>query len=152
MRTALRTGTFTALLAATFALGPTASADTLDLGDQADIDIIEIEVQQHWTVGDLQPSRDVIAYRPAGSLWEATATAALDNGGVPVISGFSARSADGSYPVLWGVASPQGIPPNPLPPGGTATGKIYFDVTGGAPTSVAYAVNGVDAVVWNGSG
>ena len=60
----------------------------------------------------------------------------LAAGGVPVIPGFAATSGAQSYPVLWGVASGQGINPSALPAGGSATGKIYFDVTGGAPNSV----------------
>lgn len=139
-------------VAAATVLAPSASAESLDLGDQADVDVVDIEIEQHWTVDDLQPSSDAIGYRPAGSLWEATVTAELDHGGVPVISGFSARSADDSYPVLWGVASPLGIPPSPLTPGGTATGKIYFDVTGSSPNSVVYTVDGNEPVVWGGSG
>jgi len=57
-------------------------------------------------------------------------TTSLDNGGVPVIS-------------------PLGIPANALPPGVSASGKIYFDVTDAAPTAIAYTVNGADAVVWD---
>jgi hypothetical protein len=131
----------------TCALAPVASAENVDLGGTADVDLIDIEIEQHWTVGDLMPSSDAIAYRPAGTLWQATVTTTLDNGGVPVISGFSARSVDNTYPVLWNVASPLGIPANPLPPGGSASGKIYFDVTGAAPTAIAYSVHGADAVV-----
>ncbi len=138
--------------AAATVLAPSASAESLDLGDQADVDVVDIEIEQHWTVDDLQPSSDAISYRPTGSLWEATVTAELDHGGVPVISGFAARSGAENYPVLWGVASPLGIPPSPLSPGGTATGKIYFDVTGDAPTSVVYTVDGTEPVVWGGSG
>ncbi len=138
--------------AAATVLAPSASAESVDLGEQADVDVVDIEIEQHWTVEDLQPSSDVIGYRPAGSLWEATVTAELDHGGIPVISGFSAKSGSDNYPVLWGVASPLGIPPSPLSPGGTATGKIYFDVTGGAPTSVVYTVDGTEPVVWGSSG
>jgi len=148
MKTAVTAGVFAAVIIGTGVLAPSASAETVDLGGTADVDVVDIEIEQHWTVGDLKPSTDAIAYRPAGTLWEATVTSALDNGGVPLISGFSARSGDGNYPVLWSVASPLGIPPNVLPPGGSATGKIYFDVTGSAPTAVAYAVDGADVVVW----
>jgi hypothetical protein len=131
------------------ALAPVASAENVDLGGTADVDPIDIETEQHWTVGDLMPSTDAIAYQPAGTLWEASVTTTLDNGGVPVISGFSARSDDNTYPVLWQVASPQGIPAGALPPGGSASGKIYFDATGAAPTTVVYAIDGADAFVWD---
>ncbi len=129
-------------------LAPAASAETVDLGGTADVDLIDIELEQHWTVGNLKPSTDAIDYRPAGTLWEATVTTELDNGGVPVVSGFFARADDADYPVLWNVASTTGIPPNPLPPGGSATGKIYFDVTGSAPSGVAYTAGNGDVIVW----
>lgn len=141
----------TALAAVSVAFACTtapAAADTIDLGEPADVDIVDIEIEQHWTVSDLRPSSDVIAYQPAGSLWEATATAELDHGGVPVISGFAARTDAESYPVLWTVASPLGLAPTALGPGGSATGKLYFDVTGAAPTSVVYTVDGEDVVSW----
>lgn len=130
------------------AASPSARAEEVDLGGTADVDVVDIEVEQHWTVADLEPSTDAIAYNPTGTLWEATVGVTLDTGGVPLISGFSARSGAANYPALWNVASPLGIPPNALPPGGSATGKIYFDVTGDAPTAVAYSLNGADAVVW----
>lgn len=151
MRPTLRAGFLAALFAGACVLAPTASADTVELGDRADVDIVDIEIEQHWTVSDLKPSADAIPYQPTGALWEASVTAELDHGGVPVVSGFSARSGDQSYPVLWSVPSPLGIPPNALPPGGTAAGKIYFDVTGDAPTGVAYSVDGIEPVVWGGS-
>ena len=56
-----------------------------------------------WTVTQLQPSRDSIPFQTAGTLWEATATAAPVNGGVPVVPGFAARGGADSYPVLWPV-------------------------------------------------
>lgn len=149
MKTAVTAGVFAAAIIGAGMLAPAASGETVDLGGTADVDIVDIEIEQHWTVGDLRPSTDTISYRPAGTLWEATVTSALDNGGVPIISGFSARAGDANYPVLWSVASPLGIPPNALPPGGSATGKIYFDVTGSAPTAVTYAVDGADVVVWD---
>jgi hypothetical protein len=83
-----------------------------------------------------------------GSLWEATATAELADGGIPVIAGFFARSDSDSYPVLWNVASPLAVNPAPLPPAGSVTGKFYFDVTGAAPMSVAYRDVEDDLVEW----
>lgn len=121
-----------------------AAAETVDLGGAADVDLLDIEngtdveIDQEWTISDLKPSTDTIPYRPAGSLWEATATVELADGGIPVIPGFVARSDSDSYPVLWNVASPQAVDPSALPPAGSATGKFYFDVTGTAPTGVAF--------------
>ena len=140
-----------ALLVAAGALAPVAHAETVDFGQPTDIDVVDIEVEQHWTVSDLQPSTDVVPYQPAGTLWEAATEVTLDQGGVPMVSGFSARSDSDSYPVLWAVASPLGIPPTALPPGGSATGKIYFDVTGAAPTSVIYTLEGNDVAAWGQS-
>lgn len=139
-----------ALLAAALGLGLSApaAAQSTDLGEPAEVELFEIEVDQEWTVDDLRPSTDVIAYQSNGTLWEATTSVTLPQGGVPVVNGFSARSDGQSYPVLWTVATPQGIAPNALPAGGEAGGKIYFDVTGAAPTAVAYSVNGQDVAVW----
>lgn len=149
MKTAVASGILAASLIGGCALAPLAHAETVDMGDTTDIDIVDIEIEQHWTVSDLKPSMDVLPYSPTGKLWEATVTATLDAGGVPIISGFSAHSDDSHYPALWNVPSPLGIPPNPLAPGGSATGKIYFDATGDPPNSVAYTVNGGDVIVWD---
>ncbi|WP_142389935.1 DUF1942 domain-containing protein, partial [Mycobacterium sp. shizuoka-1] len=64
-------------------------------------------------------------------------------------SNFNARAAGGAnYPVLWQAATPQGISGATLQQGDTSWGKLYFDVTGPAPTSVVYN-NGVeDLLVW----
>ena len=140
--------TIAALALAGVLQAPAAAAETTDLGQTTDVDVVDIEIEQHWTIGDLQPSSDPIPYQPAGSLWEATATAELPHGGLPMINGFVARGDSASYPVLWAVAAPMGVPPMPLPPGGSARGKLYFDVTGVAPDSVAYTADGNDLAVW----
>lgn len=145
---ALRFAVFAAAGAAACAWAPQAAADdavpTADLGAPADVG-----GGQQWTVTGLQPSADQIAAAPAGSLWEATATAAPMQGGVPVVPGFAARTPDGQdYPVMWNVPTPLGINPSPLPAGESATGKLYFDVTGAAPDSVAYNRDGQDVAVW----
>ncbi|MBB3750142.1 hypothetical protein FHT44_002603 [Mycolicibacterium sp. BK634] len=104
-----------------------------------------------WKVSDLKPSTDTIpGYPLAGKLWEATAKVRAAKGGVtPIIPDFNARAANGAnYPVLWQAATPTGIPGGTLLPGDSAWGKLYFDVTGPAPTSVVYN-NGVeDLLVW----
>lgn len=140
---------------ALFAMAPAeAAAETVDLGGTADVDLVDIEngadleIDQEWTISDLQPSTDAIPYQLRGSLWEATATAELADGGIPVIAGFFARSGSDSYPVLWNVASPLAVNPAALPPAGSATGKFYFDVTGAAPTSVAYLDVENELVEW----
>lgn len=146
---------------ALFGVAPApANGETVDLGDTADIDLVDIEgasdaenaadleIDQLWTIADLRPSTDAIPYRVVGTLWEATATAALEDGGVPVIPGFFARSDSGSYPVLWNVPSDLGVSPAALPPAGSVTGKFYFDVTGPTPTSVAYLDSEGELIEW----
>lgn len=131
-----------------------AAAETVELGGTADVDLVDIEnggdleIDQEWTISDLRPSTDAIPYRVSGTLWEATATAELEDGGVPVMAGFFARSGSDSYPVLWNVPSPLGVNPAPLPAAGSVTGKFYFDVTGPAPTSVAYLDSEGELVEW----
>lgn len=145
-----------AVMAAVLA-APAATADTVDLGSTTDVDLVDIEngadveIEQNWTISDLRPSSDSITYPLAGTLWEATATIDLDQGGVPVIPGFFASANGQAYPVLWTVASPAGVNPGALPPGGSATGKLYFDVTGAAPTSVAVQ-DADDLVSWQTPG
>lgn len=131
-----------------------AGAETVQLGDSADVDLVDIEnggdieIDQMWTISDLRPSADAIPHRVVGTLWEAVATAELEDGGVPVMTGFFARSGSDSYPILWNVPSPLGVNPAALPPAGSVTGKFYFDVTGAAPTSVAYLDSEGELVEW----
>jgi hypothetical protein len=147
---ALRALFVTAGAAAVGMIGaPLALADeqVTTLGGTADL-VSGSSVQQ-WTVSNLQPSADQIPYTPAGSLWEATATnQAVQGGNIPFIPGFDARSQGESYPVLWNVATPQGVNPRGLEPGQSATGKLYFDVTGPAPTGVAFSDGDNDLAVW----
>jgi Domain of unknown function (DUF1942) len=49
-----------------------------------------------------------------------------------------------SYPVLWQAATPAGISGATIPQGAKSTGKLYFDVTGPAPTQVVYTNAGTD--------
>ena len=118
-----------------------------DLGGAAQL--VDGATVQQWTVGGLRPSGDAIPYAPAGALWEATATnTSVAGGNIPFVPGFSARGGADSYPVLWGVASPQGVNPAGLAPGQSSTGKLYFDVTGASPDRVAFSDGGHDMAVW----
>lgn len=143
---------------ALLALAPAAAAETVELGGTADVDLVDIEdgvdveIDQGWTIKDLRPSPDSIPYQARGALWEATATAELSDGGIPVITGFFARSESDTYPVLWNVPSPLAVNPAALPPGGSVTGKFYFDVTGVAPTRVAYLDADNELVEWRSTG
>ena len=144
---AWRAGLFVSAAAAACVWAPAALAD--DGSTQASMGSqVDVGGGQSWTVDELEPSSDAIPYRPTGTLWEAEATAQSVPGGLPIIPGFSARAGGVSYPVLWPVPAAEGVNPSALPPGGTAEGKIYFDVTGPPPTAVAYTANGRDTAVW----
>ena len=105
---------------------------------------------QGWTVGNLQPSPDAIAYQPGGALWEATATdQAIAGGAIPFVPNFSARAANGDdYRALFQVPTAAGINPSGLAQGQSATGKLYFDVTGENPNSVVFGDAGNDQLIW----
>ncbi len=109
------------------------------------------QVQLSWRVSDLKPSSDVMpGYPVAGKLWEATATVRALTGPVtPGISQFNAVAPNqASYRVLWMVASPVNISGGTIPQGGQSTGKIHFDVTGPAPTTVTMNNGMEDLMVW----
>ena len=105
-----------------------------------------------WTLTDLRPSSDAApGYPLAGRLWEATVTVRAAAGAVtPVIPNFGAMGAGHTqYPVLWQLATPAGISAVTLSEGQSATGKIYFDVTGPDPMAVAYNAGGPKpAMMW----
>ncbi len=99
-----------------------------------------------YTVRSLNPSSDAVPYPVAGRLYEATMT--VDGFGVPatpVIPMFNARAESGqTYRVI--TNAPGG--PGPVPPGGSSTGKLYFDVVGAKPNSVVYNDGVQDLLVW----
>lgn len=86
----------------------------------------------------------------AGTLWEARADVdAVSGSVVPAMQFFNARTSDGqNYRVLVQTFAP-GLSVSPLSQGGVSDGKIYFDVTGPAPTEVAYD-DGRSQLVWTG--
>lgn len=139
-------GFFAAAGAAACVLAPAAWADT---PNQVTMDSeVDVAGGQSWKVEELEPSSDTIPYKPAGTLWEAEATAEFAQGGVPLVPGFSARAGAVRYPVLWSVPTAKGFNPATLPPGGETEGKIYFDVTGLAPDAVVYNRDGRDVAIW----
>jgi hypothetical protein len=104
-----------------------------------------------WMVKGLKPSSDTIpGYPVAGNLWEAMAGVKAVQGSVtPAIPQFNARAADGTnYRVLWQAYTPQGISGATIPQGARTHGKIYFDVTGPPPTTVALNNGMEDLLVW----
>lgn len=109
------------------------------------------QVALSWTVSNLRPSGDVMpGYPVAGRVWEATATVKALSGPVtPAISQFNAVAPNqAAYRVLWQVASPTNISGATIPQGATATGKIHFDVTGPAPTTVTMNNGMEDLLIW----
>lgn len=104
-----------------------------------------------WEVDGLRPSSDPLpGYQPTGKIWEATATVHAISGAVtPAVSQFNAVAPNQAvYRVLWFVASPTNITGGTIPVGATATGKIHFDVTGPAPTTVTMNNGMEDLMVW----
>jgi hypothetical protein len=109
------------------------------------------QVALSWTVAGLKPCNDVMpGYRVAGTLWEATATVKAIRGSVtPAVSQFNAVAPNqAAYRVLWQVASPANISAATIPQGASATGKIHFDVTGPAPTTVTMNNGMEDLMIW----
>ena len=103
-----------------------------------------------YTVTGLAPSADTIPYPVAGELYEATVTVDAIAGWVtPWVPLFNARAESGqSYRVLVNVWTPQGLSGAAVPPGGSSTGKIYFDVVGDVPNSVVYNNGDHDLLAW----
>ena len=104
-----------------------------------------------FTVENLQPSDDMVNVPINGQLYEATATVDAVQGPVtPAIPFFNARADNGqNYRVLFQAPAPEGINGMTLPQGKESTGKIYFDVTGAKPTTVAYNDAVADRLVWS---
>jgi hypothetical protein len=156
MRTTTIASAAIATLSATaLAIAPTAvAAQTMTAGFGARQLLYDNDgtIITGWTVSDIGPSSDVIAYTPVGRLYEATSTVEADQGAVtPIIGNLNARASDGeTYRALFGVASPQGISAATLPEGAKSTGKIYFDVTGANPDSVVYNDGSQDLLIWVG--
>ncbi len=103
-----------------------------------------------YTVTDLRPSTDTIPYPVAGRLYEAMLTVnAFGNWANPVIPRFVARAENGQgYPAITNVFIPQAIQGSAVPPNGSSSGKLYFDVVGYTPNSVAYNDGGRDILAW----
>ena len=63
---------------------------------------------------------------------------------------FNARADNGqNYRVLFQAPAPEGISGMTLTQGKESNGKIYFDVTGAKPTTVAYNDAVSDRLVWS---
>ncbi|MDZ7886511.1 MAG: MPT63 family protein [Mycobacterium sp.] len=145
------TGAVAGTAAALFtAASAAAYPETSTFGTQQQLNDAGGAVVAAWTVSELRPSSDAVAFPVQGTLWEATATVDALRGTVtPIVSNFNARDDDGTnYRALATVATPQGVNPSPLAEGTTETGKVYFDVVGPTPDDVVYS-NGVeDLLIW----
>ena len=109
------------------------------------------QVTLSWKVGNLKPSSDPMpGYQVMGKLWEADATVTAVGGPVtPAISQFNAVAPNAAaYRVLWQVASPVNISGATIPQGAQSSGKIHFDVTGPAPTTVTMNNGMQDLMIW----
>jgi hypothetical protein len=95
-----------------------------------------------YTVSGLAPSSDAVPHN--GQLYEATLTVDSTGGwATPLIPLFNARAESGAnYRVLANAG------PAPAPPGGSSTGKLYFDVVGDEPNSVVYNDGVQDLLTW----
>ena len=102
-----------------------------------------------YTVKNLKPSSDAVPYPVAGRLYEANVSTDAVVGTVfPQINDFLARTPSGvDYRVLSTVSTLSGAP---LGPGGSTSGKLYFDVVGENPDSVIYNDNFQDLLGWVG--
>jgi hypothetical protein len=121
------------------------------LGSEITMDDSVGGVVLSWKVSNLKPSTETVPDLPVtGKVWEATATVKAIQGTVtPQIPNFNAVAPNvATYRVLWQAATPQGIGGATIPQGQQSTGKIYFDVTGAAPTTVTLNNGMQDLMVW----
>ena len=104
-----------------------------------------------YTVYGLTPSSAPVPHN--GTLYAATVKVeGLGGWATPLIPLFNARAQSGANYRVIGNA-PDGPPA--APPGGSTTGKLYFDVVGDTPNSVVYNDGSQDLLVWvdtNGTG
>jgi hypothetical protein len=97
-----------------------------------------------YTVTGLSPSSDAVPHN--GQLYAATVTVdGLGGWATPLVPLFNARAEGGdNYRVI--ANAPGG--PAVAPPGGSSSGKLYFDVVGPVPNSVVYNDGTQDLLVW----
>jgi hypothetical protein len=131
---------------------PTASGDSNPVIQKLGTEetLVNSGVVQGWTVSDLQPSTDAVNASVRGKLWEATATdKAIQGQAMPLPFRFSARTPSGQdYGYVLGVPTPPSFSWNYIPQGQSATGKLYFDVTGDNPNGVVYRTGPADLLIW----
>ena len=96
-----------------------------------------------YTVRDLSPSSDPVPHN--GQLYEATVTVdAFGSWATPMVHMFNARAENSA---MYRVLTDAGVG-GAVPPGGSTTGKLYFDVVGDVPNSVVYNDGVRDVLAW----
>ncbi|HEY7052684.1 MAG TPA: DUF1942 domain-containing protein [Mycobacterium sp.] len=132
------------------AVPASAEANTASFGTAQRI--TDHDVIASYTVSAPQPTSDVVNVPIAGKLYASKVTVQATQGAVtPAIPFFNARTSSGeNYRVLFQAYAPEGLSGATIPQGDSATGNIYFDVTGAAPTIVAYNDAVQDRAVWQG--
>lgn len=151
MKSRMRIGAIAAM-AVMFSLGaitPASATDNIQQFGERET-LIEGAMVTGYTVTGLGPSADAIPYPVAGELYEATVTVDAIVGWVtPWVPLFNARAESGQgYRVLANIWTPEGLSGAAVPPGGSSTGKIYFDVVGAVPNSVVYNNGDHDLLAW----
>ncbi|KUI35634.1 hypothetical protein AU195_15210 [Mycobacterium sp. IS-1496] len=96
-----------------------------------------------YTVRDLSPSSDPVPH--SGQLYAATVTVdAFGSPATPMVPMFNARAESSAMYRVVADAGVGGV----VPPGGSRTGKLYFDVVGDVPNSVVYNDGVRDLLAW----
>jgi hypothetical protein len=107
-------------------------------------------VEVGYTAAGLSPSTDTVPYPVSGQLYESMVTVDAVQGWVtPLVPFFNARAESGqNYRVIANVWTPEGLSGATLPPGGSSSGKVYFDVVGDVPNSVVFNDGVQDLLAW----
>lgn len=133
-------------VAAVFAATP-AAAQTGKFGTMEELTAAGGSEVADYSVSNLKPSGN------NDGVWVADVTVKAAKGTVtPVIGDFNAQAGDGSkYTAIEG-RNPDGLTNQPIAPGSSRSGKLYFGVNGGTqPDSVVYSTgNNADQLVWKG--
>jgi hypothetical protein len=128
-------------------VAPASATDNIKIfGEQERISYIPGVPVIGYTVTNFGPSTAPVPHN--GRLYEATLNVVSFGDWVnPKIEGFMARAESGDGdPVLRN--APGGINAGQIPPGGSTTGKLYFDVIGDTPNSVVWNDGTRDILGW----
>lgn len=126
---------------------PASATDNIKIfGEQMRINYRPAVPMIGYIVTNFMPSSAPVGHN--GTLYEATLTVQAFGDEVnPKIERFLTRAENGiGNPVI--VNAPGGIGVGQIPPGGSTTGKLFFDVFGEAPNSVVYNDGTRDILAW----